>query len=59
VRSELLFTILWRLQAAQVPMAAVFSAASVPGAMGPSLAPAAPTASAPSPLTGAAADCCR
>ena len=58
MRSELLFTILWRLQAAQVPMA-VFSAASVPGAMGPSLAPAAPTASAPSPLTGAAADCCR
>ena len=42
VRSELLFTILERLQAAQVPMA-VSTAASVPGAMGPSLAPAAPT----------------
>jgi hypothetical protein len=41
VRSELLFTILERLQASQVPMA-VASPASVPGAMGPSLAPAAP-----------------
>jgi len=55
VRSELLFTILGRLQAAQVPMA-VFSTASVPGAMGPSLAPAVPTASAPSPLTGTTTD---
>ena len=55
VRSELLFTILERLQAAQVPMA-IATAAPVPGAMGPSLAPAAPTPPAPSPLTGAATD---
>ncbi len=55
VRSELLFTILERLQAAQVPMA-VSTAAPVPGAMGPSLAPAAPAPPAPSPLTGTATD---
>jgi small-conductance mechanosensitive channel len=53
VRSELLFTILERLQAARVPMA-VATDTSVPGAMGPSLAPAAPAPPAPSPLTGAA-----
>jgi small-conductance mechanosensitive channel len=45
VRSEVLFTILERLQAAQVPMAGS-AAASVPGATGPSLAPAATTAPA-------------
>jgi len=55
VRSELLFTILERLQAARVPMA-VATDTSVPGAMGPSLAPAAPAPPAPSPLTGAATD---
>jgi small-conductance mechanosensitive channel len=53
VRSELLFTILERLQAAQVPMAAA-TAASVPGAMGASLAPAAPSPAPPPPLTGTA-----
>jgi hypothetical protein len=51
VRSDLLFTILERLQAARVPMA-VPVAASIPGAMGPSLAPAAPTPPPPAPLTG-------
>ena len=55
VRSELLFTILERLQAAQVPMA-VAAAAPVPVAMGPSLAPAAPTPPAPAPLPGTASD---
>jgi potassium efflux system protein len=55
VRSELLFTILERLQAARVPMA-VATDTSVPGAMGPSLAPAAPAPPAPSPLTGTATD---
>jgi len=55
VRSELLFTILERLQAAQVPMAGA-TAAPVPGAMGPSLAPAAPSPPAPSPLPGTAID---
>jgi potassium-dependent mechanosensitive channel len=56
VRSELLFAILERLQAAQVPMAAS-AAASVPGTMGPSLAPAAPTPPSPQPpLTGSAAE---
>jgi len=36
---------------------AVYMAASAPGAMGPSLAPAAPTPSTPPPpLTGTAAD---
>ena len=39
VRSELLFTILQRLQAAQVPMS-ISPAATVPGAVGPSLASA-------------------
>jgi len=39
VRSELLFTILKRLQAAHVPMA-ILPAATVPGAVGPSLASA-------------------
>src|SRR4029079_13736267 len=37
VRSELLFTILKRLQAAQVPMA-ISPAATVPGTVGPNLA---------------------
>jgi len=55
VRSELLFTILERLQASQVPMA-VGSPAPVPGAMGPSLAPAAPTSPPPAPLSGTAMD---
>jgi len=55
VRSELLFTILERLQAAQVPMAGA-TAAPVAGAMGPSLAPAAPNPPAPSPLPGTAID---
>jgi potassium efflux system protein len=56
VRSELLFAILERLQAAQVPMAAS-AAASVPGTMGPSLAPAPPTPPPPQPpLTGSAAE---
>jgi small-conductance mechanosensitive channel len=55
VRSDLLFTILKRLQAAQVPMAA-HEAASVPGAMGPSLTPAAPSPQAPPPLPGIAGD---
>jgi potassium efflux system protein len=55
VRSELLFTILERLQASQVPMA-VGSPAPVPGAMGPSLAPAAPVSRPPSPLSGTAID---
>ena len=55
VRSELLFAIVERLQAAHVQMAVV-TAAPVPGAMGPSLAPAAPTPPAPSPLTGTAMD---
>jgi len=55
VRSELLFTILERLQAAAVPMA-VSTAAPVAGAMGPSLAPAAPTAPTPAPLPGTASD---
>jgi small-conductance mechanosensitive channel len=50
VRSELLFTILERLQAVQVPMA-VSTAASVPGIMGPSPAPAAPTPPSQPPLT--------
>jgi len=50
VRSEVLFTILERLQAAQVPMAGS-AAASVPDATGPSLAPAAPP-----PLPGTATD---
>jgi small-conductance mechanosensitive channel len=55
VRSDLLFTILKRLQAAHVPMA-IHEAASVPGAMGPSLAPAAPPTPPPPPLPGMAAD---
>ena len=54
VRSELLFTILERLQAAQVPMA-VATAAS-PGAIGPSLAPANQAPPPPSPLTGTATE---
>ena len=53
VRSEVLFTILERLQAALVPMA-VSTAASVPGATGPSLAPSAPPPSPPPPLPGTA-----
>jgi potassium-dependent mechanosensitive channel len=55
VRSDLLFTILERLQAAQVPMA-VHEAAPVPGAMGPSLAPAVPPPPPPPPLPGTATD---
>jgi potassium efflux system protein len=55
VRSDLLFTILERLQAAQVPMA-VSTGASVPGATGPSLAPAAPPRPPPPTLPGTAAD---
>jgi small-conductance mechanosensitive channel len=55
VRSDLLFSMLERLQAAHVPMA-VSTAESVPGAMGPSLAPAAPTPPAPTPLPGIATD---
>ena len=55
VRSELLFTILERLQASQVPMA-VGSPAPVSGTMGPSLAPAAPASRPPSPLSGTAID---
>src|SRR5204863_7221554 len=55
VRSELLFTTLERLQAAAVPMA-VSTAAPVAGAMGPSLAPAAPTAPTPAHLPGTASD---
>jgi small-conductance mechanosensitive channel len=51
VRSELLFTILERLQAAHVSMAAP-AASSVPGAMGPSLSPAASTPPPPAPLMG-------
>jgi hypothetical protein len=47
----LLFAILERLQAAQVPMAAS-TAASVPGAMGPSLAPAEQAPPPPAPLPG-------
>jgi hypothetical protein len=46
----MLFTILERLQAAEVPMAAA-TGASVPGAMGPSLAPAAPAPAPAPPLT--------
>jgi small-conductance mechanosensitive channel len=46
VRSELLFTILERLQAAQVSMA-VPTAASVPDSMGPSVAPSAPAPQPP------------
>ena len=55
VRSEVLFTILERLQAAQVPMG-VSAAVSVPGALGPNLAPAAPPPSPPPPLPGTATD---
>jgi len=51
VRSELLFTILERLQAAHVPMASS-PAASVPEAIGPTQASAAPTPSPPPPLSG-------
>jgi len=50
VRSDLLFTILERLQAAQVPMTAS-TAEAVPGATRPSLAPAAPSRSLSPPLT--------
>ena len=46
VRSELLFTILERLQAAQVPMA-VSTAAPVPGSVAPSAAPSAPAPQPP------------
>ncbi|HSC62425.1 MAG TPA: DUF3772 domain-containing protein [Caldimonas sp.] len=56
VRSDVLFTILERLQAAQVPMA-ISTVASVPGAVGPSLAPAAaPSPFPPAPLPGTATD---
>ena len=55
VRSDLLFTILERLQAAEVSMG-VATAAPVPGAMGPSLAPTAPPPPAPLPLTGGTPD---
>ena len=53
VRSEVLFTLLERLQAAQVSMA-VSAAAPVPGAVGPSLAPSAPPPSPVPPLPGTA-----
>jgi small-conductance mechanosensitive channel len=55
VRSELLFTILERLQAAQVQMA-IPTTASVPGAMGPSLTPVAATPPPPPPLPGTVTD---
>ena len=55
VRSELLFTILDGCRPRGLPMA-VAADASVPGAMGPSLAPAAPTPSPPPPLPGIASD---
>jgi small-conductance mechanosensitive channel len=55
VRSELLFTILERLQAVQVAMPAS-AAAPVPGSMGPSLTPAAPTSPAQAPLPGTASE---
>jgi len=51
VRSELLFTILKRLQAAQVPMA-ISPAATVPGAVGPNLASAEAAASPPPATLG-------
>jgi small-conductance mechanosensitive channel len=54
VRSDLLFTILERLQAAKVPMA-LPEAAPISGAMGSSLAPATPPPP-PAPLPGTAAD---
>jgi len=53
VRSELLFTILERLQAAQVPMA-VSTAAPVPGSVGPGVAPSAPAPQPP--LSGTASE---
>jgi small-conductance mechanosensitive channel len=55
VRSELLFTILKRLQAAQVPMASP-TTAPLPGAMGASLTPVAATSSPPPPPSGTATD---
>jgi len=55
VRSELLFAILERLQAAQVPMA-VSTAGPVPGAMGPSLASTEQAPPPPPAPTGTAAD---
>jgi potassium-dependent mechanosensitive channel len=55
VRSDLLFTILERLQTAQVPMA-VYAGASAPGAMGPSLAPDLSPPRPPPPLPGTATD---
>ena len=55
VRSELLFTILERLHAAQVPMG-IPTTASVPGATGPSLTSAISTSSPSPPLTGIATD---
>src|SRR3954453_5381353 len=51
VRSELLFTILKRLQAAQVPIA-ISQAATVPGAVGPNLASAEVAPSPPRPAIG-------
>jgi small-conductance mechanosensitive channel len=55
VRSELMFTILERLQTAQVPFS-IPTTASVPSAMGASLAPVATSPPPPPPLPGTATD---